>query len=138
MRYDALLCVAGNRSPELQRVRSSHEGLVVLGSLETIPRARGKPRHRPTAFFHSLFLRSDKILLRNSAILRNTLRMLNRQIPSVGNAVQSCEMMRNSLGLNYKSAAVGTELCDRIYDVGVSKSLADNAKKSDPRLHRKV
>jgi hypothetical protein len=27
-------------------------------------------------------------------------------LPSVGNAVQSSEMMRNSLGLNYKSAAL--------------------------------
>ena len=32
--------------------------------------------------------------------------MLNRENPSVGNIVQSSEMMRNSLGLNYKSAAV--------------------------------
>ena len=28
------------------------------------------------------------------------------ELPSVGNAVQSSEMMRNSLGLNYKSAAL--------------------------------
>jgi hypothetical protein len=39
--------------------------------------------------------------------------MLNRQKPSVGNAVQSIEMMRNSLGLNYKSAALPAELCRR-------------------------
>ena len=32
--------------------------------------------------------------------------MRNRQIPSLGNAVQSSEKMRNSLGLNYKSAAL--------------------------------
>jgi len=45
------------------------------------------------------FLRSAKILMQNGAILRNTLRMLNRQTPSVGNAVQSSETMRNSLGV---------------------------------------
>ena len=35
------------------------------------------------------------------------------ELPSVGNAVQSSEMMRNSLGSNYKSAALPTELCRR-------------------------
>jgi hypothetical protein len=33
------------------------------------------------------------------------------ELPSVGNAVQSSEMLRNSLGLNYKSAALPAELC---------------------------
>jgi hypothetical protein len=33
------------------------------------------------------------------------------ELPSVGNAVQSSEMMRNSLGLHYKSAALPAELC---------------------------
>jgi len=33
--------------------------------------------------------------------------------PSVGNAVQSSEMMHNSLGVNYKSAALPAELCRR-------------------------
>ncbi len=28
------------------------------------------------------------------------------ELPSIGNAVQSSETMRNSLGLNYKSAAL--------------------------------
>jgi hypothetical protein len=32
------------------------------------------------------------------------------ELPSVGNAVQSSEMMRNSLGLNYKSAALPAKL----------------------------
>ena len=31
------------------------------------------------------------------------------ELPSVRNAVQSSEMMRNSLGLNYKSAALPAE-----------------------------
>jgi hypothetical protein len=33
------------------------------------------------------------------------------ELPSVGKAVQSSEMLRNSLGLNYKSAALPAELC---------------------------
>jgi hypothetical protein len=35
------------------------------------------------------------------------------ELPSVGNAVQSSETIRNSLGLNYKSAALPAELCRR-------------------------
>src|SRR5204863_107941 len=50
--------------------------------------------------------RTANFLLQNYAILRNTPRTLNRQILSVGNAMQINEMMRNSLGLNYKSAAL--------------------------------
>jgi hypothetical protein len=65
------------------------------------------------AVFSRSFLRSAKILLQNGPILRNTLRMLNLQTPSVGNAVQRCENIRNSLGLNYKSAALPAELCRR-------------------------
>jgi hypothetical protein len=66
---------------------------------------RSAPAREGARFSRSL-VRSDKILLQNGAILRNTLRMLNRQTPSVGNAVQSSETMRNSLGVNYKSAAL--------------------------------
>jgi hypothetical protein len=51
------------------------------------------------AVFSPSFLRSAKILMQNRAILRNTLRMLNRQKPSADNAMQSSEIMRNSLGL---------------------------------------
>jgi hypothetical protein len=36
------------------------------------------------------------------------------ELPSVGNAVQSSEMMRNSLGLNYESPALTAELQARI------------------------
>lgn len=49
--------------------------------------------------FLRFVLRSSKILLQNGAILRNTLRILSRQIPSVGNAVQNTETMCNSLGV---------------------------------------
>ncbi len=36
------------------------------------------------------------------------------ELPSVDNAVQSIEMMRNSLGLNYESPALTAELQARI------------------------
>jgi len=66
------------------------------------------------AVFSRSFLRSAKILLQNGAILRNTLRMLNLQTPSVGNAVQRSENIGNSLGLNYESPALTAELQARI------------------------
>src|SRR5215813_10717365 len=56
-----------------------------------------KPQRRRN--FSRSLLRSGNCWLQNRAILRNTMRTLNRQIPSVGNAVQSCETMRNSLGV---------------------------------------
>jgi len=48
--------------------------------------------------------------MQNSATLRNALRKLNYALPSVGNAVQSSETLRNSLGLNYESPALTAEL----------------------------
>jgi hypothetical protein len=45
------------------------------------------------------------------ATLRNELRRQNYELPSVSNDMQSSETLRNSLGLNYKSAALPTELC---------------------------
>jgi hypothetical protein len=55
--------------------------------------------------FSQSFLRSDNFWLQNSAILRNAARI--GFVPSTyeKQAVQRCEKMRNSLGLNYKSAA---------------------------------
>ena len=50
--------------------------------------------------------------MQNRAILRNALRKRNYELPSVDNAMQSSEMMRNSLGLNYKSAAL-SQLSDQ-------------------------
>jgi len=44
--------------------------------------------------------------MQNCAILRNALRKRNDELPSVSNDVQSSEKLRNSLGLNYKSAAL--------------------------------
>jgi len=41
--------------------------------------------------------------------------------PSVGNAVQSSEKMRNSLGLNYESPALTAELQARIPCVRISQ-----------------
>jgi hypothetical protein len=45
-------------------------------------------------------------LLQNRASLRNALRKRNYELPSVSNDMQSSETLRNSLGLNYKSAAL--------------------------------
>jgi hypothetical protein len=42
--------------------------------------------------------------MQNRAILRNALRKRNDELPSVSNDMQSGETLRNSLGLNYKSA----------------------------------
>ena len=51
--------------------------------------------------------------MQNHAILRNALRKRNYELPSVSNDMQSSEVLRNSLGLNYKSAALsgGTAGC---------------------------
>src|SRR5215510_6484842 len=51
--------------------------------------------------------------MQNRATLRNALRKRNDELPSVSNDMQSSETLRNSLGLNYKSAALPTELCWR-------------------------
>jgi hypothetical protein len=48
--------------------------------------------------------------MQNRAILRNALRKRNDELPSVSNDMQSGETLRNSLGLNYKSAALPAEL----------------------------
>ncbi|PYK14646.1 MAG: hypothetical protein DME64_09815, partial [Verrucomicrobia bacterium] len=45
-------------------------------------------------------LRSSKILMQNSAILRNAVRKQNYELPGVSNDMQSSETLRNSLGLN--------------------------------------
>jgi hypothetical protein len=61
--------------------------------------------YRLAKFLRSV-LRSSEILLQNDAMLRQAVRTPNGELLSVGNAVQSSEMIRNSLGLNYKSAAL--------------------------------
>ena len=50
--------------------------------------------------------------MQNHAILRNALRKRNYELPSVSNDMQSSEVLRNSLGLNYKSAAL-SQLSDQ-------------------------
>jgi hypothetical protein len=47
-----------------------------------------------------------QFFVQNRAILRNALRKRNEELPSVSNDMQSSETLRNSLGLNYKSAAL--------------------------------
>ena len=44
--------------------------------------------------------------MQNHATLRNALRKRNYELPSVSNDMQSSATMRNSLGVNYKSAAL--------------------------------
>ena len=44
--------------------------------------------------------------MQNRATLRNALRKRNYELPGVSNDMQSSETQRNSLGLNYKSAAL--------------------------------
>jgi hypothetical protein len=56
--------------------------------------------------FYGLFLRSGKILLQNGAILRNTAQTALVRITYEKHAMQRYENLRNSLGLNYKSAAL--------------------------------
>jgi hypothetical protein len=58
-------------------------------------------------------LRSGNNLLQNRAILRAALRKRNDELLSVSNDVQSSETLRNSLSLNYKSAALPAKLCQR-------------------------
>ena len=59
------------------------------------------------------FLRLDEILLQNCVILRRALQTDLIRRPYQKHAAQRCEKLRNSLGLNYKSAALPAELCRR-------------------------
>ena len=72
------------------------------------------PLARPTSRLQKIFLRSvlrsGEILLQNCATLRNALRKRNYELPGVSNAMQTSGMLRNSLGLNYKSASLPAEL----------------------------
>src|SRR6266513_3723875 len=94
--------------------RSCREGPLRKGSpeisqsflLSTGQRFRSASRN----FLRSV-LRSGKILMQNCATLRNAMRKRNYELPSVSNDTQSSETLRNSSGLNYKSAALPAELC---------------------------
>jgi len=44
--------------------------------------------------------------MQNDAIQRNAARKRNYESPGISNDMQSSETLRNSLGLNYKSAAL--------------------------------
>ena len=52
------------------------------------------------------FLRSENFRRQKRAILRNALRKQNYELPGVSNDMQRSETLCNSLGLNYKSAAL--------------------------------
>jgi hypothetical protein len=66
--------------------------------------------------FHGRFLRCAILSVQNGAILRNALRKRNYKSPSVSNDMQSSETMRNSLDLNYKSAALNQLSYAGIYE----------------------
>jgi hypothetical protein len=51
--------------------------------------------------------------MQNRATLRNAPRKQNYELPGVSHDMQRSERLHNSLGLNYKSAALPAELCRR-------------------------
>jgi hypothetical protein len=61
--------------------------------------------------------------VQNHAILRNALRKRRDELFSVSNGMQSSETLHNSLGLNYKSAALAAELCRRSHTKAVFSEL---------------
>jgi hypothetical protein len=71
----------------------------------TIPRAR-EATLTPGKDFSRSVLRSSEILLQNNAMLRNAARIGFVPCTYEKQAVQRSENIRNSLGLNYKSAAL--------------------------------
>jgi hypothetical protein len=52
--------------------------------------------------------------MQNCATLRNAMRKRNFKLPSVSNDMQSSETLRNSLVLNYKSAALPAVLLAQV------------------------
>ena len=66
---------------------------------------KGKPK------FSTVRSSAEKVLMQNRATLRNALRKQDYELPGVSNDMQRSETLRNSLGLNYKSAAPPAELC---------------------------
>jgi hypothetical protein len=60
---------------------------------------RGR-RNKQRVIFHGRFLRCEKFLLQNSAILRYPLRKLNDRITCVSNGVQRSENKRKNSFLN--------------------------------------
>jgi hypothetical protein len=70
-------------------------------------------RTRARTLFLRSVLRSSKILLQNRAIVRNSLRKRNYELPCVSNDMQPHENLWKPLSLNYKSAALPAELYRR-------------------------
>jgi hypothetical protein len=56
--------------------------------------------------FHGRFLRLDNFLLQNCATQRRASQISLLSAGSEKQTAQHCENLRNSLGLNYKSAAL--------------------------------
>src|SRR5207302_2968490 len=88
------------RAAPVWRVKAESHRVELLAFLQ-VTEAEAQARN----FLRSV-LRSSKILMQNSAILRNAVRKQNYELPGVSNDMQSSETLSNSLGLNYKSAAL--------------------------------
>src|SRR5262245_44145742 len=94
--------------------------------------------------FSRFVLRSGKILMQSCAILCNAVRKQNYESPGVSNDMQSSETLRNSLGLNYKSAALnqlsyaGAALYTRRFSEFIKSSsslMQRTALQRGPRFH---
>jgi len=78
------------------------------------------------------------------AILRNALRKRNQEWSSVSNDMQSRETLRNSLGLNYKSAALNQlsyagatpyESCFQWVEQEIVTTISRTALQKGPKFH---
>ena len=96
------------RAAPVWRVKAESHRVELLAFLQ-VTEAEAQARN----FLRSV-LRSSKILMQNSAILRNAVRKQNYELPGVSNDMQSSETLRNSLGLNYESPALTAELQARV------------------------
>jgi hypothetical protein len=102
--------IAAQRVPEGHKLECAHVGEHDAPRVYVLQAGRSR-RQSDLDFLRSV-LRSGTILMQNRAILRNALRKRNYELPSVSNDMQSSEVLRNSLGLNYKSAAL-SQLSDQ-------------------------
>ena len=65
---------------------------------------------RSAEIFHGRFYGRTNFWCKTAQFWATQRERLMAELPGVGNAVESSEMMRNSLGLNYESPALTAEL----------------------------
>src|SRR5215475_3986625 len=80
-------------------------GVLARRNEESLKRQRTEKNRALLNFSRSL-RRSAKLLVQNAQFCATQRECLTTETPSIGNAVQSSETLRNSLGLNYKLAAL--------------------------------